>query len=208
MSEIVTGAVWLAGSAFALLAAVGVLRMPDVFTRMQASTKASTLGLGCLLLAFKLIDTVLPTLDEATLASRPDWLTRKWPMFLLGCAVALVVMSVSVALAVLVPLVAKRYIKVDHVLPYILGANITTLGDTLLAAFAVDSPSAVRIVLAQVLVTTLLSLVVLAFFYMRALKAMWQLQVLGAKSPRRLAVFTAALFLIPTSIIGVSALVG
>ncbi len=166
------------------------------------------LGLGCLLLAFKLIDTVLPTLDEATLASRPDWLTRKWPMFLLGCAVALVVMSVSVALAVLVPLVAKRYIKVDHVLPYILGANITTLGDTLLAAFAVDSPSAVRIVLAQVLVTTLLSLLVLAFFYMRALKAMWQLQVLGAKSPRRLAVFTAALFLIPTSIIGVSALVG
>jgi multicomponent Na+:H+ antiporter subunit G len=25
--------------------------MPDVFTRMQASTKASTLGLGCLLVA-------------------------------------------------------------------------------------------------------------------------------------------------------------
>ena len=45
-----TAVVWLAGSAFALLAAVGVLRMPDVFTRMQASTKASTLGLGCLLI--------------------------------------------------------------------------------------------------------------------------------------------------------------
>ena len=50
MTDIVTAVVWLAGSAFALLAAVGVLRMPDVFTRMQASTKASTLGLGCLLL--------------------------------------------------------------------------------------------------------------------------------------------------------------
>jgi multicomponent Na+:H+ antiporter subunit G len=50
MSDIVTAVVWLAGSGFALLAAVGVLRMPDVFTRMQASTKASTLGLGCLLL--------------------------------------------------------------------------------------------------------------------------------------------------------------
>ena len=35
----------------ALLAGVGVVRMPDVFTRMQASTKASTLGLGCLLAA-------------------------------------------------------------------------------------------------------------------------------------------------------------
>ena len=50
MTDIVTAIVWLAGSAFALLAAVGLLRMPDVFTRMQASTKASTLGLGCLLI--------------------------------------------------------------------------------------------------------------------------------------------------------------
>jgi len=32
----------LAGATLALLAGVGILRMPDVFTRMQASTKAST----------------------------------------------------------------------------------------------------------------------------------------------------------------------
>ena len=50
MTDLLTAAVWLVGAAFALLAAVGVLRMPDVFTRMQASTKASTLGLGCLLI--------------------------------------------------------------------------------------------------------------------------------------------------------------
>ena len=49
MTDVATAVMWLAGSAFALLAALGVLRMPDVFTRMQASTKASTLGLGCLL---------------------------------------------------------------------------------------------------------------------------------------------------------------
>jgi len=41
----------LVGATLALLAGVGVVRMPDVFTRMQASTKASTLGLGCLLAA-------------------------------------------------------------------------------------------------------------------------------------------------------------
>jgi multicomponent Na+:H+ antiporter subunit G len=50
MTDIATALLWLVGSAFALLAAVGVLRMPDVFTRMQASTKASTLGLACLLI--------------------------------------------------------------------------------------------------------------------------------------------------------------
>ena len=50
MTDLATGMLWIVGSAFAFLAALGVLRMPDVFTRMQASTKASTLGLGCLLI--------------------------------------------------------------------------------------------------------------------------------------------------------------
>ena len=50
MTDVATGILWMVGSSFAFLAALGVLRMPDVFTRMQASTKASTLGLGCLLI--------------------------------------------------------------------------------------------------------------------------------------------------------------
>ena len=50
MIDALTAALWISGAGFALLAAVGVVRMPDVFTRMQASTKASTLGLGFLLL--------------------------------------------------------------------------------------------------------------------------------------------------------------
>lgn len=54
MIDWLSGALFVAGGTLALLAAVGVLRMPDVFTRMQASTKASTLGLGCLLTAVAL----------------------------------------------------------------------------------------------------------------------------------------------------------
>jgi multicomponent Na+:H+ antiporter subunit G len=49
MSEWISTGLLVAGTTLALLAGVGVLRMPDVFTRMQASTKASTLGLGCFL---------------------------------------------------------------------------------------------------------------------------------------------------------------
>jgi multicomponent Na+:H+ antiporter subunit G len=49
MIEWLSGGLSIGGATLALLAGVGVLRMPDVFTRMQASTKASTLGLGCLL---------------------------------------------------------------------------------------------------------------------------------------------------------------
>jgi len=39
----------LLGASLGLLAAIGVLRFPDTFSRMQASSKASTLGLACLL---------------------------------------------------------------------------------------------------------------------------------------------------------------
>lgn len=49
MTEWLSSGLFIGGATLALLASIGVLRMPDVLTRMQASTKASTLGLGCLL---------------------------------------------------------------------------------------------------------------------------------------------------------------
>jgi multicomponent Na+:H+ antiporter subunit G len=39
------------GATLMLLAAIGVVRMPDLYSRMQSATKASSLGAGCLLLA-------------------------------------------------------------------------------------------------------------------------------------------------------------
>jgi multicomponent Na+:H+ antiporter subunit G len=51
MREIAAGVMLLIGGAFMLLAAVGIVRMPDLFTRMQPATKAATLGAGFVLLA-------------------------------------------------------------------------------------------------------------------------------------------------------------
>ncbi|MBU0934189.1 MAG: monovalent cation/H(+) antiporter subunit G [Spirochaetes bacterium] len=44
MREIIGAVLTLLGSAFFLLSAIGLLRMPDAFNRMQAGTKATTLG--------------------------------------------------------------------------------------------------------------------------------------------------------------------
>jgi multicomponent Na+:H+ antiporter subunit G len=51
MSEIVVAALLTLGAAFILVAALGVVRMPDIFLRMSCNAKASTLGIGLLLLA-------------------------------------------------------------------------------------------------------------------------------------------------------------
>jgi multicomponent Na+:H+ antiporter subunit G len=51
----------LAGALLCLLAALGILRMPDVYNRIQAGTKASTLGVLCVLAGVGLL--------------QPDW----WP---------------------------------------------------------------------------------------------------------------------------------
>jgi solute carrier family 34 (sodium-dependent phosphate cotransporter) len=166
-------------------------------------------GLGVLLVSFKVIDSVIPPMDSERFEdSKLTWLRRKWPMFGLGCLVALVTMSVSVALTVLVPLVAKGYVKREDILPYIMGANITTLGDTMLAAFALDSPAAVRIVLAGIISSTIVSLIVLTFFYPQIRRAIWRFQRMMVKSRPRLAVFTAGLFLVPLTIIAISGAVG
>ncbi|MDQ3937636.1 MAG: monovalent cation/H(+) antiporter subunit G [Chloroflexota bacterium] len=54
MNDLLAAGLMLIGAVLMLLAAVGILRMPDLFTRMQASTKAASLGSGTALLAVAL----------------------------------------------------------------------------------------------------------------------------------------------------------
>lgn len=49
MSEIILLILISIGSLFVLLAAVGVVRMPDLYTRISVTTKAATLGIGLIL---------------------------------------------------------------------------------------------------------------------------------------------------------------
>lgn len=57
MDLILNGVTWaliLAGSFFTIVGAVGLVRMPDVYTRMHAASVTDTLGAGLLLLGFML----------------------------------------------------------------------------------------------------------------------------------------------------------
>lgn len=54
MREFLAATALLIGSLFTLLAAIGVLRLPDTLSRMQAATKATTLGVGASMLGVAL----------------------------------------------------------------------------------------------------------------------------------------------------------
>jgi multicomponent Na+:H+ antiporter subunit G len=51
MREVLTAVFLILGGFFMLLGSVGIVRMPDLLSRMQATTKSMTLGAICLLLA-------------------------------------------------------------------------------------------------------------------------------------------------------------
>ncbi len=155
-------------------------------------------GLGIVLLSFRLLDRVLPELDgERHSAERAEWFKRPWPMFLLGCLVATVTLSVSVALTLLVPLASRGYIKRREAIPYIMGANITTLADTLVAAMVLVNAVAVQIVLAQAIAVAAVSLILLALFYGRLVDGVMRLDEWLVTSGRRLWLFVTILFVLP-----------
>ena len=168
------------------------------------------LGLGVILVSFKLLDQVLPAIDgERHADTRGHWLRKPWPMFLLGCFACLLTLSVSVAITVLVPLAARGYIDRKDAIPYIAGANITTLADTLVAAMLLpDGTSSVHVVLALGIAVTVLTLLLLAFAYRPIQRGIMALDDWVVQSTKRLWLFVGVLFLVPMALIAVGRFLG
>jgi len=51
ISVILVSVLLLAGALFVLIGAIGLVSLPDFYTRLHAPTKATTLGVGCMALA-------------------------------------------------------------------------------------------------------------------------------------------------------------
>ncbi len=84
--------------------------------------------------------------------------------FILGAGITLLSTSVSLSLGMLVPLYLKGYLRRRDVVPYIMGANITTFVDTLLVAFLLNNIETTRLVLVAMLSVGAVSLVALLVY--------------------------------------------
>lgn len=203
------GVAWTASSGVQGLIDVGWGWIESAVTQVLPAPLLFPAGLGILLASFKLLDRVLPALDgERHADSKGHWLTRPWPMFFVGCLAALLTLSVSVALTVLVPLATKGYIKRGQAIPYIAGANITTLADTLVAAMLLGKATGVQVVLAEAIAVALLTVAILAFFYRWLQRGVLALDEWVVRTNVRLWAFVVILFLIPGALLVAGGLIG
>ena len=90
MSEALKAVLIVAGAMFLLVASVGVLRMPDLFTRMSAAAKAGTLGIGCMLAAVAVHFDETPVTTRAILIIAYFFLTAPVAAHMVGRAAYLV----------------------------------------------------------------------------------------------------------------------
>ena len=157
------------------------------------------IGLGIIYFSFNLFDKCLPQM--AIKESQVGWASRlvyrPVVMFMFGALITLISMSVSVSLSILVPLSNRGFIRRENVLPYIMGANITTFIDTLLAAVLLGNPPAFTIVFIEMLTITLVSMIILILFYPRYQRMILKFVAWVTENNRNLAVFLFIIFLAP-----------
>lgn len=156
-------------------------------------------GMLIIIGSFSLFDRCLPqmSIKESQVGRVSRMVYRPWVMFLLGAGVTMISMSVSVSLSILVPLSNRGFVRRENVIPYIMGANITTFIDTLLAAVLLNNSAAFTVVLVEMFTIALVSGVILLTFY--GSYERWMLTSVSwiTRTKRNLAFFMIAIFAIP-----------
>jgi Na+/phosphate symporter len=157
------------------------------------------LGLGIILLSFKLFDKCLPqmALKESQVGMVSRLVYHPMVMFMLGASITMISMSVSLSLSILVPLSQRGFVRRENVIPYIMGANITTFTDTLFAAALLDNPLAFTIVLAEMASIAVVSIVVLSTIRVPYQRTLLNMVGWVTSSNPNMVVFMVIIFVIP-----------
>lgn len=161
------------------------------------------LGVATLLGAFALFDRLLPNLDPPS--ARIEALSRCFSaprlMFLFGALITAVTMSVSLSVTILVPLTMKGVVRRESVIPYIMGANITTFIDTLFASFLVPGGGATEVVIVEMVSVSIVSLVLLLAAYGPYTRFVLGVARLVSARTRYLGIFLAIAAIVPAALL-------
>jgi sodium-dependent phosphate cotransporter len=156
-------------------------------------------GVGLLLLSFFVFDRALPQLEPPgpRLERALALFHRPMTMFAMGLLVTAVTLSVSISLTLLVPLSLKGFVRRQSIIPYVMGANISTFVDTLVAAILLNVPAAVTIVLVQMVSVAVVSVLVLVLAYRPYRRLILGVAHRATTSRRGFAVFLGSVLVLP-----------
>lgn len=160
-------------------------------------------GAALVTLSFQLLDKALPqpSFERAGLHRPSRLIYRPEIMFLMGLVVTLFTLSVSVSIGILVPLSARGYVRRENIMPYILGANISTMIDTLAAAIILGAPQAVIVVMAHMLSAVIVSLPIVLLGYGPYRSVMSAALEWTMEGRRNFVIFLAVFFLVPITLL-------
>jgi len=176
-----------------------VLPLADLIKALAVEWMLFPIGFLILLGSFALFDKGMPELkmDETAFGRVNRLLYRPLASFSLGAIITMFAMSVSLSLSLLVPLSARGYIRQENIIPYAMGANITTLIDTLLAAALLENPAALTVILIQMVSVMLVSLGLLLFFYRPYVHILSRMVGRLNHGTRAITIYIAALMVVP-----------
>ena len=160
-------------------------------------------GVGLVTLSFRFFDRALPQvrLERTNLGQIPRLVYRPEVMFLMGVVVTLLTMSVSISVGILVPLSARGYMRRENIIPYILGANVSTLSDTLVAAALLGDPRAVTVVVVHMVCAAIVSLITILLAYRSYERAISDALAWTIRQRRNFVLFLGVIFVIPVVLI-------
>ncbi|MFB6074249.1 MAG: sodium:phosphate symporter [Haloarculaceae archaeon] len=158
-------------------------------------------ALAVLLGGLALFDRVLAGADETALRDRVfSRFERPWLAALAGLAVTTASTSVAFSIGLVVPLYNRGYVTREEILPYVLGANLGTLFDTVLVAVLLDAGVGVGTVLGLLAAAVVVTLPALVWFRRYAAAVGATLDAIEG-SRARFGAFLAALVAVPAVLV-------
>ncbi|AGN00890.1 hypothetical protein L593_04705 [Salinarchaeum sp. Harcht-Bsk1] len=146
----------------------------DAVTRAIGPRSALVVAIASLFAGLWLFDTVLERVDTETVRRHVfRHFGHVWTAFVVGLVITAVTTSVAFSLGVVVPLYNREFVKREEITPYVLGANVGTLLDTLAVAFVLETPAGVAVVLLVMGIATALTALLLVAYdpYVSAIHA-------------------------------------
>lgn len=165
--------------------------------RIGGALPVFLLALALLVVAIRLADRTVRSMDQKRLRERYlSRLDRPWISFGLGLLLAVFTASIAFSVGIAVPFYNRGHLPLGRILPYLLGASLGTLADTLVVGLVLESPVGTATVLALTFSAAVVVALV-AVFYGRYVALVDKLMEVVTASRRAFLLFGLSLILAP-----------